>query len=127
MNLTVKDRVVEIQLDPMERVWSCHVTWKIEIPLEDIQRISAQSPGTQWRELRAPGTYWPGLIKAGTYYSDLGRAFWYLRSGQDCLCIDLHKGYYKRVVLGAGQAGQWRSQLQERLTSLADREQRFPR
>ncbi len=112
MNLTVKDRVVEIQLEPMERVWGCHVNGKIEIPLEDIQSVSAECPGTHWRELRAPGTYWPGLIKAGTYYSDLGRAFWYLRPGQDCLCLDLREGYYKRVVLSSEQAGQWRVQLE---------------
>ena len=112
MNLMVKDRVVEIQLEPMERVWGCHVNGKIEIPLADIQSISAQCPETHWRELRAPGTYWPGLIKAGTYYSDLGRAFWYLCPGQDCLCIDLREGYYKRVVLGSEQAGQWRGLLQ---------------
>ena len=112
MNLTVKDGVVEILLEPMERLWGCHVSEKIEIPLEAIQSLSADCPETHWRELRAPGTYWPGLIKAGTYYSDLGRAFWYFRPGQDCLCIDLREGYYKRVVLGAEQAGQWRAQLQ---------------
>ncbi len=117
MHVTVTEQCLEIQLEPMERVWGCHVSGKIEIPLADIQSFSAERPESHWRELRAPGTYVPGLIKAGTYYSDLGRAFWYLRPGQDCLCLDLREGYYKRVVLGSDKAGQWRSQLQAALTT----------
>lgn len=121
MHVTVKEQCLEIQLTPMERIWGCHVSGQIEIPLADIQSLSAERrPEGHWRELRAPGTYVPGLIKAGTYYSNLGRAFWYVRPGQDCLCINLREGYYKRVVLGSDKAGQWRAQLQ---TALAARDQ----
>lgn len=120
MNLTVRDQTVEIQLTPMERVWACHVSGQIEIPLLEIRSISAERPEGDWRELRAPGSYWPGLIKAGTYYSQIGRAFWYVQGSPDCLCLDLNRGYYRRVVLGSERAGQWRSQLQAALSQSQD-------
>lgn len=113
MNLTVKNRVIEIELEPLERLWSCHLGESIEIPLAAIEHVALEQPQTTWRELRAPGTYWPGLIKAGTYYSDLGRAFWSVRPPQDCICIDLAEGsYYRRIVLGSPLAAQWLAELQ---------------
>ena len=112
MDLKIGSGVVEIVLEPMERLASCRINSRIELSLADIQTVSTQRPDGHWRELRAPGTYFPGLIKAGTYYSELGRAFWHVQRDQPCLCIDLEAGYYKRVVLGSDLAQDWCSQIQ---------------
>ncbi|MEO1445206.1 MAG: hypothetical protein AAFV46_03030, partial [Cyanobacteria bacterium J06635_11] len=82
-------------------------------------------PETTWNELRAPGTALPGFIKAGTYYTQRGREFWYVlraskgasNGGQNCLCLDMSEGYYKRIVLESGLAGTWRAQIQTALDS----------
>jgi len=118
MDLTVRDRTIEIALTPVERLWSCHISGSIQLPLFNLQAVSvsAEKPESRGRDLRAPGTYVPGLIKAGTYYSDLGRAFWYVSRNQPYLCLDLKVGYYKRVVLGSPLANEWCDQIQASLS-----------
>lgn len=116
MFLTCTERLVEIHLEPIERLWGCHVGGKIELPLSEIEAVTPARPETHWTELRAPGTYLPGWIKAGTYYTERGREFWYVGREPQTLCIDLKTGYYKRVVLASPEAQRWLVSLQAALS-----------
>ncbi|MGB3292815.1 MAG: hypothetical protein WBB01_07515 [Phormidesmis sp.] len=116
MNLTIQDGAIQIQLTSAERLWAFHLSHQIEIPLDSIQSVRLERPATTWKELRAPGTHLPGLIKAGTYYTERGREFWYAQGDQNCLCLDIAAGYYKRIVLSSAAAERWRSQLQQAIS-----------
>lgn len=120
MNLTIQNRTVEIRLEPLERLWGCHISGKIELPLAEIETVTLARPEPDWQALRAPGTYLPGWIKAGTYYTQRGREFWYVGREPQTLCIDLKTGYYKRIVLASPQAQQWSIHLQAALRATAD-------
>lgn len=122
MHLTTTQSTLKIQLESSERLWAFHLSGHIEVPLESIQSVRLERPETTWHELRAPGTCLPGFIKAGTYYTQRGREFWYvLRASkgaangesQNCLCLDMSEGYYKRIVLESGLAGTWRASIRE--------------
>ena len=117
MDLTLQGGNIEIQLEPMERVWSVHLAQRIEVSLDTLERVRVGYPETTWKEIRAPGTYLPGMFKAGTYYTERGREFWYARKGQSCLCLDMAEGYYKRIVLGSIKATRWHSLLQPSLVN----------
>lgn len=106
MNLTLENSTIKIQLEPVERLWAFHLSSQIEISLASVQSVQIERPKTTWKELRSPGTYMPGLIKAGTYYTERGREFWYVQGNQDCLCLDIAEGYYKRIVLSEA-ANSW--------------------
>ena len=112
MNINLDDNVIKIQLEPLERLWSFHISQSIEVPLSHIQSVRIEQPHTNWKELRAPGTYVPRLIKAGTYYTERGREFWYVQGEQRSLCLDIIDDYYKRIVLASPQADRWRAQVQ---------------
>lgn len=116
MNLIFNERTIEIQLTALERLWACHLSGQIEIPIDNILRAKLDRPNTPWwTEVRAPGTHLPGLFKAGTYYTERGREFWYVHTEQPTLWLDIADRYYKRIVLGSAQAEQWRSQIQSAL------------
>ncbi|EDX83863.1 hypothetical protein S7335_1560 [Synechococcus sp. PCC 7335] len=117
MDINLNDDVIKIQLEPIERLWSFHISQWIEVPLSHVQSIRLERPRTSWQELRAPGTYVPGLIKAGTYYTERGREFWYVQGEQSCLCLDITDGYYKRIVLASPRADRWRSQIQSAIAT----------
>ncbi len=112
MNLILYPEILEIQLTGPERLWSCHLSPAIALPLSQILRVSGDRPITTWREIRAPGTFVPGLIKAGTYYTERGREFWYTTREPNTLLIDLKDHYYKRVGLALSDAALWREQIQ---------------
>ena len=121
MDINLTNDTIEILLEPMERLWSAHLSQRIKIPLESVQAVELAPldtawPGETWRELRAPGTHVPGLIKAGTYYTERGREFWYVLADQtrdqSCLRLEMAEGYYKRVVLGLAEPQMWRSRIQ---------------
>ncbi|MEL6779109.1 MAG: hypothetical protein AAFO06_17820 [Cyanobacteria bacterium J06597_16] len=124
MHLTTLDNNIKIQLDPSERLWAFHLNRQIEVPLDTVESVRLERPETTWNELRAPGTYLPGFIRAGTYYTQRGREFWYVNkasnSTPNCLCVDMSEGYYKRIVLESGLAGNWRAQIQRALASLEE-------
>lgn len=108
MNLIINDRVVEIQLSPLECLWAFHLSGKIEVPLETIQSVRLEQPHSSWwKELKAPGTHLPGIFKAGTYYTERGREFWYVQGDQPCLCLDTTAGYYKRIVIASAEVADW--------------------
>lgn len=120
MILLINGHTLEIDLSPLERLWAFHLGEQIKVPLSRIQHVRLDCPQTSlWKELRAPGTHLPGMFKAGTYYTDRGREFWYVQSGQPCLCLDILDGYYKRIVLSLETAEQWASQIVD-LMSIAD-------
>lgn len=120
MNLIINGRTVEIQLTVLERLWACHISGQIEVPLEDILSVKRDRPDTLWwTEIRAPGTHLPGLFKAGTYYTERGREFWYVHTEQPSLWLDISDCYYRRIVLGSALAEQWRSQIQSSLDCIA--------
>jgi hypothetical protein len=101
-----------IQLTSWERVWAIHLGPTITIPLQQILSVTTQVPPTTWLELRAPGTFLPGVIKAGTYYTERGREFWYVRSTEPGLCLDLSPvAYYKRIVLTVDQNRAWADRI----------------
>jgi hypothetical protein len=112
MNLTLTNSGFNIQLEPLEQLFSFHIGEQIQVSFEHLQGARLERPESTWRELRSPGSYVPGWIKAGTYYTERGREFWYSIQGKPCLCLDFTEGYYKRIVVGSDQAEQWHAQIQ---------------
>ncbi len=112
MQLSLTDNRLIIALTGWERTWAVHVGPTISVPRQEILDTTTQVPETTWRELRAPGTFLPGVIKAGTYYTERGREFWYVRSIEKGLCLDLSpESYYKRIVLSVDQNHTWADRI----------------
>ncbi|MBE9031570.1 hypothetical protein IQ266_17700 [filamentous cyanobacterium LEGE 11480] len=114
MKLNMAAAHLMIELSGWERLWAVHVGPRIVIPFDEIEQVRTTAPETTWRELRAPGTFFPGVIKAGTYYTDRGRTFWYTKSAENVLCLDLSADqYYKQIVLTVDQNRTWADRINQ--------------
>ena len=105
MELTLKDRQLQIKLNPLETVLSHRRS--LHVPLRNVVSVSTERPRRNWKQIRAPGTYLPFLLKAGTYHTGRGREFWHATIGKPVLAIELRDWDYKRIVLTHGDNETW--------------------
>ena len=97
MQVFSDDSNLYIKFSTIEKILGVH--WSFTIPLNTISSIHTDSPARLSHGIRCPGTFFPGLIKAGTYLTNRGKEFWYTTRNKKFLCIELRRGFYKRIIL----------------------------
>lgn len=107
MNLSIVDNKLLVELEWYEQLWAFTLNKTLEIPLDRVERVTAEEPQSNWAEIRAPGTFLPGVIKAGTYYTAKGKEFWYVTRDKDYLTLELKDEPYRRIILTVDRNNEW--------------------
>lgn len=107
MNLSITGNQLSIDLEWYEQLWAFTLNKTMSIPLDHIEKVTAEEPQSTWAELRAPGTFLPGIIKAGTYYTRRGKEFWYVTKDKDYLTLELIDEPYIRIILTVDNNQAW--------------------
>jgi len=110
MKLELTQHTLTIIIEGTERLWACKID-PIVIDLGHIQSVSLEEPEFDRRTIRAPGTSLPTYFHAGTFYSSLGKEFWYFKSKEPKLTIELSGGTYKRIVIAPTNLNGWYQKL----------------
>lgn len=120
MHVRLDNHKLVIELNFWEKLWSLQFNHTWEIPFNHIERVSTNTPSSNWktlnwREVKLPGTFVPGVIKAGTYYTERGREFWYVTDDKNYLTLDLKDEFYQSVILTVEQNQLLAAQLNQSL------------
>ncbi|HIK26802.1 MAG: hypothetical protein N3E45_10365 [Oscillatoriaceae bacterium SKW80] len=121
MNMSIIDNKLLIDLEWYEQLWAFTLNKTIEIPLEHIERITAEEPHSSWAEIRAPGIFIPGIIKAGTYYTSKGKEFWYVTRDKDYLTLELKDEPYRRIILTMDRNQEWIERINQSKSASEER------
>ncbi len=121
MNLSIIDNKLLIELEWYEQLWAFTLNKTMEIPLDRVERVTAEEPQSNWAEIRAPGTFLPGVIKAGTYYTAKGKEFWYVTRDKDYLTLELKDEPYRRIILTVDRNAEWIERINQSKSASGDR------
>ena len=72
---------------------------KIEIPLDNIAKVSTEQVRPVWFPRMRIGTHIPGELMAGTFWLRTGKTFYFVKNFSKCITLHLKDHEYSKVVV----------------------------
>jgi hypothetical protein len=72
---------------------------KIEIPLDNISKVSTEQVRPVWLPRMLIGTHIPGALMAGTFWLKSGKTFYFVKDFSRCIRLHLKNHEYLKVIV----------------------------
>jgi hypothetical protein len=72
---------------------------KIEIPLDNIAKVSTEQVRPVWLPRMRIGTHIPGALMAGTFWLRTGKTFYFVKDFSKCITLHLKDHEYSKVIV----------------------------
>ena len=72
---------------------------KIEIPLDNISKVSTEQVKPVWLPRMRIGMHVPGALMAGTFWLKSGKTFYFVKDFSRCITLHLKNHEYSKVIV----------------------------